>query len=409
MSLYQMNFLSGEKLAEALRMVGADMRSLPFFENRREVKALYLKGADTRAANIIKQEMLSRGGDAAVSRCAVACSEPCSDVILFGTKKQLGFLADKIETMCWWGFPQIAADIRSALNGMAHRTSSVKLPCGTELAFGKRTMIMGIINLTDDSFYSASRTGADSEETVKRAERFAADGADILDLGAESTRPGSSRVSEEEELARVTAAVKSIRRTLPLVPISIDTTRASVAKAALEEGADIINDISGLTFEPQIAKVTADYGAMLVLMHMRGTPETMQTMCAYENGNMLQSITDFFDEGIKTAESMGLERSKIILDPGVGFAKDYNQNLFIMQNLRAFDTFGLPVLLGVSRKGSIGKATGAEKTEERLEGTLAVTALCAWQGTDIVRVHDVRENKKTVMMVEAIKNAGIYG
>lgn len=409
MSLYQMNFLNGEKLAEALRMVGADMRSLPFFENRREVKALYLKGADIRAANIIKQEMLSRGGDAAVSRCAVACSEKSSDIIIFGTKKQLGFLADKIETMSWWGFPQIAADIRSALNGMAHRTSSVKLPCGTELAFGKRTMIMGIINLTDDSFYSASRTGANSEETAKRAERFVSEGADILDLGAESTRPGSSRVTEEDERTRVTSAVRSIRRVLPDVPISIDTTRTSVARAALDEGADIINDISGLTYEPEIAKAAAEYGAMLVLMHMRGTPKTMQTMCCYENNNMLQCISDFFDEGINTAASMGLERSKIILDPGVGFAKDYNQNLYIMQNLRAFDTFGLPILMGVSRKGSIGKATEAASAEERLEGTMAVTALCAWQGTDIVRVHDVRENKKTVMMVEAIKNAGIYG
>ena len=409
MSLFNINFLSGEKLAEALKMVGADMRSLPFFDNRREVKALYISNADIRAANVIKQEMLARGGDVAVSRFAVDCRAEKSDIILFGTKKQLAFLADKIEAMSWWNFPQIASEIRQALNGMASGKYSIKLPCGAEIEFGRKTMVMGIINLTDDSFYSTSRTGSDSRATVERAVRFAAEGADILDLGAESTRPGSSRVPEEEEISRIADAVKNIRKTLPQIPLSIDTTRASVARAALDAGADIINDISGLTYEPEVARAAADYGAMLVLMHMRGTPETMQSMCDYENSNILQSITDFFDKGIETAASNGLERAKIILDPGLGFAKNYNQNLFLMQNLRAFDTFGLPILIGASRKGTVGKATGADKAEDRLEGTLAITSLCAWHDIDIVRVHDVKENKKTVMMIEAIKNAAIFG
>lgn len=406
MTIYQMKFRNSLELSHALDNIGADRRSLPFFDNRKEVKVLYVPCVDIRAANIIKQEMLSRGGDAAVHAHAIDCKVSSTDVLLFGTKKQLLFLADKIESMTWWNLPVIAKDIRKALEGLSSRKKDAPLPSGSVLRFGARTLIMGIINLTDDSFYEKSRTCGDVLLTVEKAVKMAQDGADILDIGAESTRPGSSRVQEDEEIKRMAEAVSAIRKELPSIPLSIDTTRASVAKAALDMGADIINDVSGLTFEPEIAKAAADGGAMYVLMHMRGAPETMQSMCSYDN--ILKEICDFFENGINTAQSYGLDRSRLILDVGLGFAKNYSQNLFLLRNMNAFDTFGLPMLVGVSRKGFVGHATDSSSTFDRLEGTLAVTSLCAWNNTEIVRVHDVAENKKTVMMIDAIKEARDY-
>ena len=403
MAAYEIKFRDARELAEALKALGADMRSLPFFDNRREIRSVYITDVDVRAANVIKQEMLSRGGDAAVHAHAVDCGVTESVVILFGTVKQISFLADKLETMPWWGFPDTVKVLREALASFSKKPATIDLPSGSSLAFGGRTLLMSIINLSDDSFHSESRTYGNVDVAVARAVEHAKDGADILDLGAESTRPGAARISESEEIGRIMPVIREIRKILPLMPISVDTTREKVAKTALEAGADIINDISGLTFEPGIARAVADHNAMLVIMHMRGTPETMGSMCIYSN--LLKEINDFFDEKIRTAISSGVDRAKIILDPGVGFAKDYSQNLFLLRHLESFRIHSKPILIGASRKGSVGKATDSPDTAGRLEGTLAVSALCAWAGVDIIRVHDTKENKKAVMMAEAIRNA----
>ena len=403
MTIHQLSFKSADELAGALAALGADPRSLPFFDNKREVRCLCVRNADVRAANVMKQEMLSLGGDAAVHAHAVDCRAERSGVMLFGTKKQLANFADKIELMPWWNFPKTAQDIRATLAGTSVGTRRVTLPCGAELTFGSRTHIMGIINLTDDSFYAKSRTCGCAETAAARAVEMVRSGADIIDIGAESTRPGAARVPEEQEVSRISIATEAIRRELPQIPISADTTRESTARAALEAGADIINDISGLTYEPRVAAAAAEHGAMLILMHMRGTPETMASLCEY--GDLLGDITDFFDDGISKAREMGVDRAKIILDPGIGFAKNHAQNLFILKHTESFRTFGLPLLIGASRKGTVGAATESPDAADRLEGTLAISALCAWQGVDIVRVHDVRENKKAIMMASAIAGA----
>ena len=230
-----------------------------------------------------------------------------SDVILFGTVKQISFLADKLETMPWWGFPDTVKMLREVLASFSKKSATVDLPSGGSLTFGDRTLLMSIINLSDDSFHSESRTYGNVDAAVARAVAHAGAGADILDLGAESTRPGAARISESEEIGRTVPAIREIRKVLPSIPISVDTTREKVARAALEAGADIINDISGLTFEPGIAKAAADHDAMLVIMHMRGTPETMGSMCAYSN--ILKEINDFFEEKIETAISSGVDRT----------------------------------------------------------------------------------------------------
>ena len=403
MNVYEIKFRDSKELAESLNAIGADLRSLPFFENRREVRALYLPSVDIRAANVIKQEMLSRGGDAAVHAHAIDCSVRESDVILFGTVKQISFLADKLEIMTWWGFPEIVNALRLALDSFSRKTSKVSLPSGSDLMFGASTLLMSIINLSDDSFHKESRTYGNIDTALALALEHAQNGADILDLGAESTRPGASRISEAEEIGRMIPVIKEIRKNLPSMPISVDTTRRKTAESALKAGADIINDISGLSFEPEIAKTAADFGAMLVIMHMRGTPQTMGSMCTYSN--LLREINEFFGKKIETASSFGVDNSKIIIDPGIGFAKDHNQNLFLLRHIESLRIHSKPILVGASRKGSVGRATDSNDTSGRLEGTLAVSSLCAWSGVDIIRVHDTRENKKAVMMAEAIRDA----
>ena len=403
MNVYEIKFRDSKELAESLNAIGADLRSLPFFENRREVRALYLPSVDIRAANVIKQEMLSRGGDAAVHAHAIDCRVKESDVIVFGTVKQISFLADKLEIMTWWGFPEIVNALRLALDSFSRKTSKVSLPSGSDLMFGASTLLMSIINLSDDSFHKESRTYGNIDTALALALEHAQNGADILDLGAESTRPGASRISEAEEIGRLIPVIKEIRKNLPTMPISVDTTRRKTAESALKAGADIINDISGLSFEPEIAKTAADFGAMLVIMHMRGTPQTMGSMCTYSN--LLREINEFFGEKIETASSFGVDNSKIIIDPGIGFAKDHNQNLFLLRHIESLRIHSKPILVGASRKGSVGRATDSNDTSGRLEGTLAVSSLCAWSGVDIIRVHDTRENKKAVMMAEAIRDA----
>lgn len=403
MLIYEIKFNDTKEMACSLKAIGADMRSLPFFDNRREIKSFYLPGVDVRAANVIKQEMLSRGGDAAVHAHAIDCKVLESDVILFGTFKQISFLADKLEMMSWWGFPEIVKALRSILASLQKKIVKVPLPSGTHLLLGDRTLLMGIINLSNDSFYEESRTYGEIEAAVGKAMEHAENGADILDLGAESTRPGATRISEHEEIERLIPSIKEIRKNLPLVPISIDTTRKNVAEAALKAGADIINDISGLSFEPDIAETAARFGAMLIIMHMRGTPQTMGTMCSYNN--LLREINEFFNEKIDVASSFGMDTSKIIIDPGIGFAKDHNQNLFLLRHLESFRVHSKPILIGASRKGFVGRITDSEDASERLEGTLAISSICTLSGVEIIRVHDVKENKRAVMMAEAIKGA----
>lgn len=401
MKAHLIKFSDSEELARALSRVGASDASLPFFEARRETLQIYVTDVPSPAASIIKQEILSRGGDAAVHASVITCGVEKSDVIIFATARQLGFLADKLDAMPWWRLRELASEIRSLAAAQSKRRAA--LPCGAQLTFGERTLLMGIINLTDDSFFGESRCGGDLSKIVARAVKMAEDGADILDLGAESTRPGARRVTEEQECERIGAAVSAIRRELPHMPISIDTTRSSAAREALDRGADIINDVSGLQFDEKIAQTAAQAGAMLAVMHMRGTPETMGDLCGYEN--ILSEVCEFLKNAAQKAKSLGVPDESIIIDPGIGFAKDYAHNLFLLRHCESFKALGYPLLVGASRKRFVGEATGQAAAEDRLCGTLAVTALCCSQGVDIIRVHDVRENKETLMMTEAIRGA----
>lgn len=260
-------------------------------------------------------------------------------------------------------------------------------------------LIMGIVNLTPDSFYDGGRL-ADVVAARDHALSLAAEGADILDLGAESSRPGAEPVTAEEELARLLPVLEALSE-CP-VPISVDTYHAATAREALARGAAMINDISALRHDPEMAGVIADSGCPCVLMHMQGTPRNMQRDPRY--GNVVEEICAFFEERLAAAETAGIAREQIWLDPGFGFGKNVAHNLTLLKELAEFRRFGLPVLIGTSNKSTIGAVLGTE-VHDRSEGTAATVALSIVAGAHCVRVHDVRAMGRVVRMTEAIQQA----
>ncbi|NEP02193.1 MAG: dihydropteroate synthase [Symploca sp. SIO2E9] len=264
--------------------------------------------------------------------------------------------------------------------------------------WGERTYLMGILNVTPDSFSD----GGDFKEptaALAQAQRLAAAGADIIDIGGQSTRPGAEQVSLEEELNRVLGVIEAVRSVLNL-PISVDTTRASVAKTAVAAGADIVNDISSGTFDPDMLPVVAQLRVPIILMHIRGTPQTMQQLTEYED--LIGEISAFLQNQIAAAEAAGIERERLIIDPGIGFAKTAEQNLVILQQLSAFKSLGVPLLVGVSRKSFIGRILNQPNPKDRVWGTAAACCAAIASGADILRVHDLPEMRDVCRVTDAI-------
>jgi dihydropteroate synthase len=264
---------------------------------------------------------------------------------------------------------------------------------------------MGILNVTPDSFYDGGRY-AQPEAAVRRALQMVEEGADILDIGGESTRPGSQPVSEEEELCRVLPVIEAIRERTD-VPLSIDTTKSRVAERALQAGACMVNDISGLGFDPRMAEVVAQHGALCCIMHIQGTPQTMQRNPHYED--VVRDISRYFEQRLALAERAGIPREHIWLDPGIGFGKTVEHNLDILRRLRELTMLGLPLLVGTSRKSFIGKVLGDLPPEERLEGTAATVAIAIINGANAVRVHDVKEMVRVARMTDAVLQRREWG
>jgi dihydropteroate synthase len=270
-----------------------------------------------------------------------------------------------------------------------------------ELAgLGQRPLIMGIVNVTPDSFSDGGRF-LDRDKAVERALQLADEGADIIDIGGESSRPGAQRITVEEELSRVIPVIEAVSQKVN-IPVSIDTTKAEVAGRALGAGASMVNDISALRFDEKIGSVAAELDAYLVLMHMRGTPESMQQDTNY--GDIIGEISAFLISAAEKAAGLGVAQDKIILDPGIGFGKSVDGNLTILKNLHRFLALGYPLLVGVSRKSFIGKILGLE-TGDRLEGSIAAACYAVLNGADIVRVHDVAATKKALTILEQITGA----
>ncbi len=261
---------------------------------------------------------------------------------------------------------------------------------------------MGVLNITQDSF-SDGGLYFDKSAAIKRAIQMVEEGADIIDIGGESTRPGAEPVPVEEELRRTIPVIEALAKELK-VPMSIDTYKSEVAEKALEAGASIVNDISGLRFDPEMAKVVSDYKVPVVIMHIKGRPKDMQQNPVYEA--LVPEIMDYLREGIRLAKESGISEDKIIIDPGIGFGKTFNQNLGIINNLREFTLLEKPILIGLSRKAFIGKILGNVSVTDRLEGTAAAVAISIMNGANIIRVHDIKEMVRVARVADAIKNLG---
>jgi dihydropteroate synthase len=263
---------------------------------------------------------------------------------------------------------------------------------------GERTLVMGILNVTPDSF-SDGGLFLDAAPAVAHARRMAEEGADIIDVGGESTRPNAEPLLEEEELKRVLPVIEAIAATVD-TPISIDTYKSRVARTAIEAGAAMVNDISALTFDPLMASTVAEFGLPVCLMHIQGTPRNMQQNPVYED--VVTDVKNWLAARIEVAKRAGIKDENIIVDPGFGFGKTVQHNLELLRRLKEFTELGYPVLSGTSRKSAIGKVLNGLPPEERLEGTAATVALSIANGASIVRVHDVKEMARVVRMADAV-------
>jgi dihydropteroate synthase len=269
--------------------------------------------------------------------------------------------------------------------------------------WGQRTYLMGVLNVTPDSFSDGGEFNAIAP-SLTQAQALVAAGADIIDIGGQSTRPGAKQVTVEEELERVLPVLQVLRPEIS-VPISVDTTRATVAKASVAEGADIINDISGGTFDPEMLLAAAEINVPIILMHIRGNPQTMLQLTDYQD--LMAEIYNFLAKQITAATTAGINREKIIIDPGIGFAKNYEQNLEIFRRLPELKTLNCPILVGPSRKSFIGRILNQPDPKARVWGTAAACCAAIFNGADILRVHDVKEMREVSLVADAIVRSQI--
>ena len=356
------------------------------------------------AANILKQEMLSIGGDVAVCRDALTGRVKKTDCLVMGNFSQFKRLITKLHRQPL-GLDILAHDLSLAIRNYQKENFSMNLG-RFKINLGRRPLIMGVVNLTTDSFSGdgflvrkfASSQVRKLDDIIDFAEKMVEDGADIIDVGGESTRPGAKPVPLKEEAKRVIPFIKTLAKKVK-VPISIDTYKPELARQALDTGAVIVNDVFGLRND-SMPRIISRYKAGVVIVHMKGAPRTMQKNPHYPS--LIDEITEYLAAAICKAKEAGVDEEKIIVDPGIGFGKTQEDNLKILSRLSEFKVLGRPVLVGTSRKSFIGKLLNTPP-QERINGTVASCVLAVKNGAKIVRVHDVKPVKEALKIVEGIE------
>ncbi len=400
---YKLELISstrGATLAGHLRRAGVDPAGIEIMTRKAETVVIRICGLSAAAANIIKQQMLSIGGDAAVHREVIRGAPDESCAYLISDARRLEVLAGNM-TGQPFGLEEAGSEIIRLLKMRAAPPRSIDLPGGSlDLTGGP--VIMGILNVTPDSFSDGGQF-IDPAAAAERAAEMIGQGAAIIDIGGESSRPGAAELDPSEELDRI-APVLEKTAGLGSAVISIDTRHSLVAQEAVSLGASIINDISGFTHDPEMAGIAARSGAAVVVMHMKGTPETMQDDPDYDDAP--GEISSWLESATGDLVKNGIARGKIIVDPGIGFGKRLEDNLEIIERIGDLHTLGYPVLVGHSRKSFIGTITGRDGPGERLSGGLAVTGICLDAGVQILRVHDVRETADYIAVWKAINRKG---
>lgn len=391
---YLMDLDEIEKSKDLFETIGPDRMGLEIMLKKERIYPLYLKDVKTPAANILKQSMLSLGGEAVVSRGSVNLSIEKTDVLLLGTVKQYKSLRPKLNYQPW-GLKKLGEDLEHFLQNLdGSGQVSWKWP-DKKLDIGRTTLVMGILNVTPDSFSDGGRY-IEPHKALEHARLMVEQGADIIDVGGESTRPGSQAISCEEEINRVMPVIELLQKEIP-VPISLDTYRPQTAKEALKLGVNIINDVGGARLDPEITKVVAEYDSPVIIMHNK----KMDYQNSYE---LVTQVVDDLQESMQLYEKAGLSQNKMMIDPGIGFGKGPEGNLILLNNLAALQTLHCPILLGASRKSFIGAVLNTV-VSERIEGSLAAAAWGVFKGAAVLRVHDVKETVRLIKVLEAIKMA----
>lgn len=396
------NFNGENEVKQAMREIGVDPSGIKIMLPKAVTFLIRLNSISNIAANILKQEMLSLGGDVAIARGALTGKTKNTGCLIIGQSCQLRSLILKLRLQPF-GLSKLADELDSNIKKYARGKFILPLKKGS-LNFNGKVYIMGAVNLTPDSFSGDGLYGIKSSDypglALEKAETMLKDGADIIDLGGESSRPGARSISVKEELRRVLPVLKKLAKSIP-APISIDTTKAEVAQAALDSGAQIINDISGLR-DKRMVKIAARHKAAVIIMHMLGKPVNMQHKVAYKS--LIEDIAFWLKNSVDSAECAGIKPDKIIIDPGIGFSKTPGQNLEIIKRLADFKILGKPILVGPCRKSFIGKVLKT-KPQERTIGTVSTCLMAVERGANIVRVHDVKEVAQALKMALAIRNS----
>lgn len=389
---------SPRSLKEIMRDIKVDPYGIKIMAPKAMMHLIRLSAVTNIAANILKQEMLSLGGDAAIARNALTGRSRKTDCLLIGSLAQFLRLQQKLKVQPF-GLSEVARDLSKSI--ASYRKEKFVLQSGAHrLYLGAKPKIMGIINVTPDSFSGDGQYHSSVENIVEAAEEMVCEGADMIDVGGESTRPGARPVSCKEEINRTIPVVKALSKILR-VPLSIDTYKPEVARRALDNGAAIVNDITGLR-NPFMARIVSRYRAGVVVMHMKGrSPRTMQRKPVY--ASVIGEIISFLQKAVRVALENKISEEQIIIDPGIGFGKTCKHNLEILRSLKEFKILGRPILVGPSRKSFIGQILGVE-CNQRVSGTVAACVIAAAHGAHILRVHDVKAVRQALKVSSAISN-----
>jgi len=380
MKIYQLNNIKNKK--EFLKNLKVHGGGVPIMAKKMELLYFQIKDLKTPAVNILKQDALSIGAELATPSGVITCERESYDCLLVGTRKHIEILSKK-ELAQPFGLKSLALELQEFLRVKEYPIK-----------------IMGIINANDDSFFEGSRFR--DGEAVEKIEQMIEQGADIIDIGAVSSRPNADVVSDEVELERIEPICDAIKakKLYERVSFSVDSYTPSVIEYALKSGFNLVNDITGASND-EVVKLAVEYGAKICIMHMQGTPQTMQQNPIYED--VMVEVSEFFEERIAKCEAFGMKREDIILDVGIGFGKTLEHNLTLIKNMGHFKKFGCEVLVGASRKSMIDKVI-LSPTQERLAGTLVIHIRAVENGASIVRCHDVKEHRQVLALLEALES-----
>jgi dihydropteroate synthase len=391
---------SVEEIARAIARTGSDPEGVGIMTRKGAMFLIALKRVPLKTATILKQEMLAIGADSAHHKGIAAMNIPDTEVVLIATLSQYRRLFPKLRRQPFQ-LPALADSVEKALTSYySRRKLTIAMAGGKKVVTGGKTLVMGIVNVTPDSF-SDGGAFLDPESAVAQGRKLAEEGADILDIGGESTHPGAAATPAREETKRVMPVIKELVESTD-IPISIDTRKPSVARAALEAGAHMVNDVTGLVSQ-EMRDVVRKFDAGAVVMHMRGTPENMQTDTDYED--LRGEVYGFLAEATDRAVAEGIGADHLVVDPGIGFGKSSEGNLDLLAHVGEFRSLGFPVMVGASRKGFLGVLLGGVPVSERVEASVGCAVAASLRGAHIVRVHDVAPTVKALKAVDAIRQS----